>query len=300
MEGTAPIPRSLLFVPGDSERKMVKAIDTGPDAIILDLEDSVAVERLPFARELVRNLLDANSGQRASQLWVRINPLATPQSLADLSAAVGGSPNAILVPKTVSGSDIAQLSHMLDILEVREGVPGNSIGIMPVATETAHGMFALGSYRASSPRLIGLTWGAEDIAAVVGATSNRRSDGAYDDLYRLARTLCLVGAKSAGVAAIDTIWADFRDSDGLRGDAEAARRMGFSGKIAIHPDQVAVIHEAFAPSMAEIDHARRVVEMFAASGTGTVGMDGKMLDLPHLKQAQNILASASYKAGPDG
>lgn len=287
------MPRSLLFVPGDSERKMEKALAIRPDAIILDLEDAVAADRLPLARGLVRAFLDARPQGRDSQLWVRINPLDTPLSLDDLAAVVGGRPDAILLPKTRSGADIARLSHMLDVLEVREGVARGTVRIMPVATETGPGLFALDSYRGSGERLVGLTWGAEDIAAVVGATSNRRPDGVYDDLYRLARTLCLVGAKAAGVAAIDTIWADFRDLDGLRADAEAARRMGFSGKIAIHPDQVAVIHEAFTPSPAEIAHARRVVGAFATVGTGTVGLDGRMLDMPHLKQAQNILAMAA-------
>lgn len=292
---TFAMPRSFLFVPGDSERKMAKALEIKPDAIILDLEDAVAAERLPIAREMVRAFLGANPAGGRIQRWVRINPLSAHTSLEDLAAVVGGAPEGILLPKTFSGAEIAQLAHMLDILEVREGIAPGSTRIMPVATETAQGMFALDSYRGSSARLAGLTWGAEDIAAAVGATSNRRPDGVYDDLYRLARTLCLVGAKAAGVAAIDTIWVDFRDAEGLRVDAETARRLGFSGKVAIHPDQIAVIHEAFTPSAAEIEYANRVVEVFSKSGTGTVGLDGKMLDMPHLKQAQNILAMAARR-----
>jgi citrate lyase subunit beta/citryl-CoA lyase len=289
------MPRSLLFVPGDSERKMQKALEVRPDAIILDLEDAVAIDRLPIAREIVASFLMARRNDRAIQLWVRINPITTELALADLAAVARGAPDAILLPKTFGAADVVRIGHMLDVLEFREGIPSGSIRIMPVATETGPGMFALDSYRSSCERLVGLTWGAEDIAAVVGATTNRRPDGVYDDLYRLARTLCLLGAKSAGIAAIDTIWSNFRDNEGLRADASAARRMGFSGKIAIHPDQVAPIHEAFTPTGDEVAYANRVIEVFAASGTGTAGLDGKMLDMPHLKQAQNILAMASRR-----
>ena len=289
------MPRSLLFVPGDSERKMQKALDTRPDAIILDLEDAVAAERLPLARGMVAAFLTAHANDRTVQLWVRINPISTPLALQDLAAIVRGAPDAILLPKTLSAADVIGLAHMLDVLEYREDIAAGTIRIMPVATETGPGMFALDSYRGATERLVGLTWGAEDIAAVVGATSNRRPDGIYDDLYRLARTLCLLGAKSAGVAAIDTIWSNFRDHEGLRSDAADARRLGFSGKIAIHPDQIAPIHEAFTPTGDEIAYASRVIEVFAASGTGTAGLDGKMLDMPHLKQAQNILAMASRR-----
>jgi citrate lyase subunit beta/citryl-CoA lyase len=287
------MPRSMLFVPGDSEKKMAKALGAKPDAIILDLEDAVAAERLPMARQLVRAFLDAHAGARDIQLWVRINPLSVAGSLADLAAVAGGAPDGIILPKTFGGADVVRLAAMLDALEARDGVASGSVRIMPVATETARGMFALESYRDASVRLAGLTWGAEDIAAAVGATSNRRPDGTYDDLYRLARTLCLVGAKAAGVAAIDTIWANFRDGEGLRRDADDARRQGFSGKIAIHPDQIESIHTAFTPTVDEVAYANRVVEVFAKAGTGTAGLDGKMLDMPHLKQARNILAMAA-------
>ncbi len=288
----APLmPRSFLFVPGDRERKIAKAAGLKPDAVILDLEDAVAAERRPAAREIIRSFLASGQPGKAMQRWVRINPLAEDAALDDLAAVVGGAPDGIVLPKTHSGADVSRLSFMLDALEAREGIARGSIRIMPVATETPEAIFALGTYRAASARLAALTWGAEDIAAAVGATTNRRGDGIYDDLYRLSRTLCLTGAKAAGVPAIDTIWPDFRDLDGLRADASAARRQGFSGKMAIHPDQVAVIHEAFKPSAAELDHARRVVAIFA-KGVGAASLDGKMLDMPHLKQAQNIIAMA--------
>lgn len=286
---TNTVPRSFLFVPGDSERKMVKAEVIKPDAIILDLEDAVAASRRETARGIVTSYL--LGGAKQIQRWVRINPLHTDDSLRDLAAVIQGAPDGIVLPKTNSGADVSQLSSMLDVLEVREGVARGSVRIMPVATETAEAVFTLGTYRASSARLVGLTWGAEDLSAAVGATHNRRPDGTYDDLYRMARTLCLAGAKAAGVSAIETIWADFRDSAGLQADTVTARRLGFSGRMAIHPDQVAVIHEAFRPSSEELDYARRVIGAFA-NGEGAASLDGKMLDMPHMKQAQNIVAMA--------
>lgn len=286
---TNTVPRSFLFVPGDSERKMAKAEVIKPDAIILDLEDAVAASRRETARGIVTSYL--LGGAKQIQRWVRINPLHTDDSLRDLAAVIQGAPDGIVLPKTNSGADVSQLSSMLDVLEVREGVARGSVRIMPVATETAEAVFTLGTYRASSARLVGLTWGAEDLSAAVGATHNRRPDGTYDDLYRMARTLCLAGAKAAGVSAIETIWADFRDSAGLQADTVTARRLGFSGRMAIHPDQVAVIHEAFRPSSEELDYARRVIGAFA-NGEGAASLDGKMLDMPHLKQAQNIVAMA--------
>lgn len=289
---TKPVPRSFLFVPGDSERKMAKAEDIRPDAIILDLEDSVAAERRPFAREAVASYLLGRATRM--QRWVRINPLSGSDALDDLAAVLRGGPDGIVLPKTNSGADVSRLSSMLDALEAREGIARGAVRLMPVATETAEAVFTLGSYRNSSPRLMALTWGAEDLSAAVGATGNRRPDGAYDDLYRMARTLCLAGAKAAGVSAIDTIWADFRDSEGLRSDTATGRRLGFSGRMAIHPDQVPVIHEAFQPSAEELAHARRVIAAFA-QGAGTASLDGRMLDMPHLKQAQNIIAMAERR-----
>jgi len=283
--------RSLLFVPGDSERKQAKAESVGADALILDLEDSVEASRLPVARAMVRDYLSSHAA--GPQLWVRINPLDSGLALDDLAAIVRGAPAGILLPKVKGAADIVLLDHYLSALEARDGLAAGAIGIMPVATETPQAMFALGEYRDCSARLRGLTWGAEDLAAAVGASANRLDDGEYDFTYRMARSLCLLGAHAAGVAAIDTIWTNFRDASGLSRDSASARRAGFSGKIAIHPDQVEPINRAFTPDAAEIARAQRIVDAFAqAEGVGTLQLDGEMLDRPHLKQAQRILANA--------
>lgn len=288
--------RSLLFVPGDSERKQARAESVGADVLILDLEDSVDISRLPVARDMVREYLNAHT-TRSAQLWVRINPLDSGLALDDLAAVVRGKPEGILLPKVAGGADIALLHNYLDVLEARDGVDAGTIGILPVATETAQAMFGLGTYFAKSERLRGLTWGAEDLAAAVGAISNRLEDGEYDFTYKLARSLCLLGAHAAGVSPIDTIWGNFKDTDGLMRDAKLARRSGFTGKIAIHPDQVAPINEAFTPSDTELAQARRVVQAFENSpGLGTLQLDGEMLDRPHLKQAMRTLASAPAQA----
>jgi citrate lyase subunit beta / citryl-CoA lyase len=291
MSAEAPL-RSMLFVPGDSERKLEKAATSNADALILDLEDSVAPPNTVVARGLVLDYLRAHRDRRR-QLWVRINALDTPAALLDL-AVVAGAPDGIMLPKVHSGADVARLAHYLDALEVREGVAPGSIRILPVATETPQALFALGSYANCSARLGGLTWGAEDIAAALGASSNRRTDGEYDTVYQLARALCLAGAAAAGVQAIDTIWSDFTDSAGLEADSIYGRRAGFAGKMAIHPAQVDIINRAFSPNADELAWSRRVEAAFAANpGVGTVGLDGKMLDRPHLKQAQRLLARAA-------
>lgn len=285
--------RSMLFVPADSERKMAKGAETGADALILDLEDSVAASRTAIAREMALAYLRGrrDDGTR-QQLWVRINPLDTPAALLDL-AVVAGAPYGIVLPKVRSAADVVKLSNFLDALEVRDGVRAGSIRILPVATETPQALFTLDSYEGCSARLAGLTWGAEDIAAALGASTNRRPDGEYDSVYQLACALCLAGAHAAGVQPIDTIWADFRDEAGLVRDAQRARQRGFTGKIAIHPAQVAPINAAFTPSEEELSWSRRVVELFESNpGLGTVGLDGKMLDMPHLKQAQRVLQLA--------
>ena len=282
--------RSMLFVPGDSERKLAKAASSGADALILDLEDSVAPTRTAAARGLVLEYLQSHAN-RSQQLWVRINPLDTPAALLDLMV-VAGRPSGVMVPKVNSGADVVQLTHYLAALEVREGVPLGNTKVLPVASETAASMFSLGSYTQCGPRLAGITWGAEDLAAALGASSNRRRDGEYDTIYQMARALCLAGAAAASVQAIDTIWANFADLDGLAQDAADARRAGFSGKMAIHPGQVAVINAAFTPTEAELAWSRRVVQVFADNpGMGTVGLEGKMLDMPHLKQARRVLGS---------
>lgn len=284
--------RSMLFVPADSERKMAKGADTGADALILDLEDAVAPSRTQIARGMALEYLRSRPDRPSQQLWVRINPLDTEAALLDL-VVVAGAPDGVVLPKVRGAADVIRLAAFLDALEVREGVPKGSIRIMPVATETPQALFALGSYQGCSPRLAALTWGAEDIAAALGASTNRRPDGEYDDVYRLACSLCLAAAHAADVQPIDTLWADFKNDAGLASDAQRARRRGFTGKIAIHPGQVATINAAFTPSDEELAHARRVVAVFESNpGLGTVGMDGKMLDMPHLKQAQRVLRLA--------
>jgi citrate lyase subunit beta/citryl-CoA lyase len=288
--------RSWLFVPGDSARKMEKAAGSPADVLILDLEDAVAAERTALARDMIREFLQAHPDRTRFQLWVRINPLSTPLALLDLAGVVPGRPDGILVPKTDGGEALVALGHYLSALETASGIPEGMIRTMPVATETALAMFNLQTYAGVGKRLLGLTWGAEDLAAAIGASTNRVADGSYEFTFRLARSPCLVGAVAAGVAPIDTVWTDFRDKDGLKADAEAARRAGFLGKLAIHPDQVEIINAAFTPSEADIAYAERVVAAFAQAGTGAVGLDGKMLDMPHLKQARSVLALAASLA----
>ncbi len=285
--------RSLLFVPGDSEKKLSKGIESAADALILDLEDAVAPSRTHIARGMVLDYLRSRPDRSKQQLWVRVNPLSTPAALLDL-VIVGGAPDGIVLPKVNSAQDVVQLSHYLDALEVREGVAQGSIRIVPVATETAPAMFNLGTYANSSPRLAGLTWGAEDIAAALGASTNRKENGEYDHVFQLARALCLTGAAAASVQAIDTMYGDYKNPEGLEADSKYARRSGFTGKIAIHPAQVDIINAAFSPSEEEIIWSKRVVDVFTQNpGLGTVGLDGKMLDMPHLKQAQSVLALAA-------
>jgi citrate lyase subunit beta / citryl-CoA lyase len=288
--------RSMLFVPGDSERKLVKGAGSGADALVLDLEDSVPAARLPVARTMVREYLAANRDRSKQQLWVRVNPLSTDKALPDLAAIVGGAPDGILLPKTTSAKDAVMLDHYLSALEAREGVDAGTVKITAVATETPAAMFTLGTFAGCSPRLVGLTWGAEDLSSAVGASTNRNEKGELEFTYQLARSLCLLAAVAADVQPIDTVYVDFRDSKGLMENSRAALRAGFTGKIAIHPDQVPIINEAFMPTPEDVAYARRVIEAFA-SGAGTVGLDGKMLDMPHLKQAERVLAmSRRHKA----
>ena len=292
-------PRSYLFVPGDSERKMTKASGTAADALVLDLEDAVADQHLGGARVLVREYLKAHPDRTAQQVWVRINPLDTEKALEDLAVIVDGAPDGLLLPKCGSGAEITRLDHYLTALERREGVQAGSIKIVAVATETPVAMFELGSYRNSSARLSGLTWGAEDLSTAVGASTNKGDDGAYGFTYQLARTLCLLGAKAASVAPIDTIQANFRDAAGLTAEVRRARLDGFTAKFAIHPDQVAIINAGFTPDAADVEKARAIVAAFKASdGVGAVQLDGKMLDKPHLTQALQILESARERAVP--
>lgn len=275
--------RSLLFVPGDRPDRMEKALASGADALILDLEDSVAPAARPEARKAVAAFLDSNS---AANIWVRVNPLDSADNEKDLAAVLGAHPDGIVLPKAEGGASVAELARRLS----ERGNVGTQI--LAIATETAAAIFQLGSY-GGAKRLAGLTWGAEDLPAAIGAATSREQDGRYTPPYELARSLCLFGAAAAGVAPIETVYPQFRDLEGLAAYAARARRDGFVGMMAIHPDQVAVINQAFTPSTAEIAHARAVVAAFEASpGAGALSIDGRMVDRPHLVQAQRILAAA--------
>jgi citrate lyase subunit beta/citryl-CoA lyase len=286
--------RSLLFVPGDSEKKLAKAEGIAADVLIFDLEDAVAPERKASARELVREYLAARPNQRRQQLWVRINPLDHAEAGADLGAVMPMRPDGIVLPKTRSPEDVEVLGQRIGHYEGEYDMKVGSTLILPVATETPQSLFTLGEYARCGKRLAGITWGAEDLAAAVGAMANRYADGSWTPPYRMVRSLCLFAAHAAGVEAIDTLWADFRDPAGLEASCAEARRDGFSGKLAIHPDQVEVINRCFTPSSEEIERAHRVVALFEANpGAGTLALDGSMLDLPHLRQARRILALAA-------
>jgi citrate lyase subunit beta/citryl-CoA lyase len=291
--------RSWLFVPGDSEKKLARAATAGADALLLDLEDSVAPVRKTEARAIVAACLRQRTDRSASQLWVRINALDTAEALADLAAIVAARPDGIMLPKAAGPGDVVRAGHYLDALETREGISVGATLILPVATETARAPFALGDYaKVPLPRLAGLTWGAEDLSAALGASTNK-DGGDWAFTYRLVRSLCLMAARAAGVAPIETLHADFRDAAGLKARAVAARRDGFTGMMAIHPDQVAIINESFLPTEDEVAFARRVVAAFEADpGVGTVGIDGKMIDIPHLVQARQILALDEAYARP--
>lgn len=287
--------RSWLFVPGDSERKLAKARDNPADALILDLEDSVADDRQALARSMVCDYLKANPDRSRQQLWVRINPLDNPLSLPDLAAVMPGAPDGICLPKVYSAADVNTLGHYLSALEAREGRAQGSTRILCVATETAASLLTFHTYLSGvSARLSAMTWGGEDLAAALGASDNRNpATGEYDDPYLLAKSLCLAAARAISVQPVGVVYVNFRDLAGLEADCLRDRRAGFIGKIAIHPDQAAVINRAFTPSEEEISHAKRVIDMFEKNpGLGTVGLDGKMLDMPHLKQARNMLALA--------
>lgn len=283
--------RSMLFVPGDSERKFAKARGIGADALILDLEDSVAPSMKAEARARVAGLLD-DTAPRDWAFFVRINPLDTGLTLGDMAAVVKPGLDGLLIPKANGAEDIAQIGHYLDALEEKAGMPAGTVRIAVVATETAQAMFNLGSYAPAHPRLVGLTWGAEDLATALGGTSNKEADGEWTFPYKVARAQCLFAARAAGVEPLDTLYADFRDTDGLERDCRRARRDGFAGRLAIHPDQIETINRCFSPSEEEIAEAQKIVDAFAAQpDAGTLGIDGKMYDIPHLKAAQRTLAA---------
>lgn len=279
--------RSFLFVPADSEKKLAKAASCGADALILDLEDSVALSAKDAARNAAAAYLKT-ADRSGPKLVLRINSLDTPFWEKDLEAVVPAKPDMIVVPKTLSGGCVTKVGDRIDRMGGAE-----EIGIGCVATETAASLFTLGTYGGSHKRLSFLTWGAEDLAAALGARDNKDEQGLYTGPYQLARTLTLLGAVAAGVQPVDSIWKDFRDEKGLEAEARAAARDGFTGKMAIHPAQVAIINEVFTPSDADLAHARAVIAAFEQAGdVGVVALDGVMLDIPHLKQARALLARA--------
>lgn len=308
--------RSWLFVPGDSERKQAKALGTEADALILDLEDSVDPAQLPAARTRVRELLRARPEGSAPQLWVRINSPegSWREDLAELFGAGARrkaddgcrAPDGIVLPKVSTPAEIVAVADHLTTLEAERGISRGATGLLVIATETPRGLLslpqypaALGAARAAAVRLAGLTWGAEDLSAALGASAKHDSSGALTFTFALARTTCLLAAAALGVQAIDGVHVDFRDAAGLKGALAEARRDGFTAKLAIHPDQVAPINAAFTPTEEERRHARRVVAAFAAAGgAGVASLDGQMIDRPHLLQARRVLAAAAPARKP--
>lgn len=282
--------RSFLFVPGDSERKLAKGPLSGPDALILDLEDSVAADRKTIARDMVLAYLKA-ANRVGPKLYVRVNALDTGLTLGDLAVVMQGKPDGIVFPKCVGQANLDLLATWLDALEAREGLEAGATKILSIATESAAAVLALTAAPAKHPRLMGHTWGGEDLMADLGALAKGPSPGEYDDTFRFARTINLLAAVAAGVTAYDTVYPDIKNIAGLRAEAIEARRMGYGGKIAVHPDQVAIIHEVFTPSAQEVDWATRVVATFEGNpGSGVLTLDGKMLDRPHLVLARRLLA----------
>lgn len=280
--------RSFLFVPGDSERKLEKARDAGADAVIVDLEDSVTAENRPRARELAREYIDGRD-----DVWLRINPVDSGEAQADLQAVMPAAPSGIVLPKARSADDAARLATKLDELESRFDIAAGHTRILPICTERPRALFSLDSYVGATPRLAGLTWGAEDLSAALGARAIRDDGGNWLAPYELARSLCLFAAAAAEVPAIDTVYTDFRDTAGLASFATRAARDGFTGMLAIHPAQVATINDAFSPSVDEVERAERIVALFRDNpGAGALALDGEMIDKPHHVQARRVIALA--------
>ena len=277
--------RSLLFVPGDRPERMAKALGLSADALVLDLEDSVAPTRKAEARAHVAAFVGApreDLSEDGPALFVRINPIDTDDAAADIAALAGVRVDGVVLPKAEGAESVA---HLL------ERMPGDYL-VLPVASETPTAVFKLGEFGAVAHRLAGVTWGAEDLPAAIGAASAREADGSYTDPYKVVRALTLFGAHAAGVAAIETVYPDFRDLHGLAAYAARGRRDGFTGMMAIHPTQIAVINAAFSPSEAELAHARAVMAAFAANpDAGALQLDGRMIDAPHLKAARRVLGT---------
>jgi citrate lyase subunit beta/citryl-CoA lyase len=285
--------RSLLFVPADGGKKLDKAMASGADAVIIDLEDSIAPNRKAEARKLALAFLkDGGSAKNRPRLLVRVNGIETGMIDDDLDAIVAGQPDAILFPKAEGGTTVTHVDAKLTAREAIAGLPEGHIKILAQTVESAAGFFSAGTYRDCTKRLIGMTWGPEDMSSEVGAEANRDASGRLTEPFRLARTFCLLGATAAKTAAYETIYVDFRNDEALREDTEEAKRDGFVGRLAIHPAQVPVINDVFKPSDAQIAKAKAVVAAFAANpGAGTVGIDGKMYDRPHLMRAKALLES---------
>lgn len=283
--------RSWLFAPGDSEKKMTKAMEGDADIVLIDLEDAVSPDNKASARPMVHDFIKANPDQR-QRLWVRINPLDGPHTLLDLAAVMPARPGGIMLPKVYGRQDVETLDKYLEALEVAHGIEQGSTPLIVLMTETAEAMFHWGDYK-GCPRVVALTWGAEDLADSIGASSNRNADGAYSFTYEMARSFCVLGAATAGVTAIETISADFKDLDALRARAEKVRRDGYRGMLAIHPAQIPVINAAFTPTDEEVAEAQEIVDVFAANpGVGAIGWKGGMLDRPYLARAERLLRQA--------
>ena len=292
----AALMRSLLFVPADGGKKLHKALGCGADGVIVDLEDSIAPDRKAPARLSAAAFVKEAASQAARPfICVRVNGLGSGLIDADLDAIVPARPDAIMLPKAEGGASIVHADAKLGAHEAINGLPDGHIKILAMAIETAAGLLLAGTVGRPSARLIGLSWGAEDLAAELGAETNRDGDGRYTPPYLLARTLCLAAAAAAAVPAIETIYMNYRDAEGLRRDSEDARRDGFAGRLAIHPLQVPIINEVFTPSAGALAQARAIVAAFAASpGAGAVGIDGVMYDRPHLARAQRLIARAKH------
>jgi len=289
--------RSLLFVPADSPKKLEKGMLSGADAVIVDLEDSIALEGKARARQSAAAFLrEAIASPTRPYLVVRVNGLQTSFIDEDLNAVVPAKPDAIMLPKAEGGAAVIHADAKLAVSEARGGLPDGHVKIMALATETAAALFLAGTFPGASERLNALTWGAEDLSAELGAETNRDAHGRLLDPYRLARALCLAGAAAAEVPALDTVYVDFRNSDGLRRECEEARRDGFSGKMAIHPAQVPIINEVFTPTAEALAKAQAIVDAFAANpDAGAIGINGVMFDRPHLARAKRVLSRASNK-----
>ena len=292
--------RSYLFVPGDAERKLAKSLGSGADAIIVDLEDSVAPDAKMRAREVAAAFLwEIRKLEQRPRLFARINSLDTDLWEGDLLAIMESRPDGIMLPKPRAGDDVRQLARVLDRLETDNGAAAGSTRVIAIATEVPISLLAMQTYVGASERLEGLAWGAEDLSAALGATATRDSAGQLSSPFRLARDLSLITAAAAGVAAIDTVFLDLDDENGLAREAAAAVRDGFTGKLAIHPNQVPVINAAFTPTSNDIERARQIVSIFAETGSsGVVAFKGQMLDRPHLVRAERVLERARLAGLP--